>query len=99
MKTSTLKMLQKARDIARTTFLINSGFRTPERNKRVGGSATSSHLKGYAVDIHCNDSYKRHKIIRALLIAGFKRIGIYKTFIHVDNDPDKAGGVMWIKNR
>jgi uncharacterized protein YcbK (DUF882 family) len=30
---------------------INSGFRSPEVNKRVGGSPTSNHLTGCAADI------------------------------------------------
>ena len=32
---------------------INSGYRGPELNKAVGGSATSQHCKGEAVDIEC----------------------------------------------
>lgn len=30
---------------------INSGYRTPEHNAKVGGSITSQHIKGEAVDI------------------------------------------------
>ena len=32
-------------------LIINSGYRSPEVNKRAGGSATSNHLTGCAVDI------------------------------------------------
>ena len=32
-------------------IVINSGFRSPEVNKRVGGSPTSNHLTGCAADI------------------------------------------------
>ena len=32
-------------------IIINSGFRSPEVNKAVGGSQTSNHLTGCAVDI------------------------------------------------
>ena len=34
-------------------IIINSGFRSPEVNKRVGGSPTSNHLTGCAADIRC----------------------------------------------
>ena len=33
------------------SVIINSGFRSPEVNKRVGGSPTSNHLTGCAADI------------------------------------------------
>jgi hypothetical protein len=32
-------------------IIINSGYRSPQLNKRVGGSATSNHLLGCAVDL------------------------------------------------
>ena len=34
-------------------IIINSGFRSQEVNKAVGGVATSNHLTGCAVDIRC----------------------------------------------
>ena len=34
-----------------TPIIINSGYRSPELNKKVGGSTTSNHLTGCAVDI------------------------------------------------
>ena len=34
-----------------TPIIINSGYRSPELNRMVGGSATSNHLTGCAVDI------------------------------------------------
>ena len=36
---------------AEAPLIINSGYRSPEVNKRAGGSATSNHLTGCAVDI------------------------------------------------
>ena len=34
-------------------IIINSGFRSPEVNKAVGGATQSNHLTGCAVDIRC----------------------------------------------
>lgn len=90
-----VRALSRARVIADVPFKINSGYRTPEHNKKVGGKNTSSHLKGVAADIHCNNDKTRSKIIRALVDAGFRRIGIARTFIHVDSDPDKADAI-WL---
>ena len=40
-------------DTADEPIIITSGYRSPEVNKRVGGSPTSNHLTGCAVDIRC----------------------------------------------
>lgn len=95
MVQSFLDKLDLARGYANTAFKINSGFRTAHNNAVVGGKSTSSHLKGLACDIHCNDSTKRFLIISALIRAGFTRIGIAKTFIHVDFDLQKSQNVIW----
>ena len=95
-----LSMLDNARDIAKTPFKITSGYRTKEHNiaiyKKLGKKPIeSSHLKGLACDIACSDSRARFLIINALLEAGFTRMGISDSFIHVDSDSDKAQNVIW----
>jgi len=45
-------VVQKVRDQFGVT-VINSGYRGPALNKAVGGSSTSQHCKGEAVDIEC----------------------------------------------
>jgi len=90
-----LKRIDRARELAKTPFVINSGYRTEAHNKEVGGSPTSSHLKGFAVDISCHNSSQREKIISALIIAGFQRVGIAKTFIHADTDKSKSPAI-WL---
>lgn len=91
-----VRWLQHARYKAGIPFIINSGIRTPERNAEVGGSPSSSHLTGHAVDIRCASSRDRFVILTALVDVGFQRIGIGKTFIHVDTDPGKPQGVVWL---
>ena len=95
MKTEFVERLDRARDLAGVPFRINSGYRCREHNKAVGGKPSSSHLIGWAADIACLTSSARLKIVRALLDVGFDRIGVAKTFIHVDSDPTKPPGVMW----
>lgn len=88
--------LNHAREIAGVPFVLNSAFRCSAHNAEVGGSETSSHLAGLAVDIKCSDSRTRWIVIDALKQAGFNRIGVGKTFIHVDDDLTKPQGVVWL---
>lgn len=79
-----LQKLDAARVLVGVLLIINSGYRTKAYNKKVGGKADSAHLKGLAADIKAGDSLTRYLIISALTCVGFNRIGIGKTFVHVD---------------
>ena len=45
------KVLQPVRDHFKTGVKVNSGYRHPEVNAKVGGSKTSDHCSGQAADI------------------------------------------------
>ena len=51
LRTLCIKVLQPAREGLNIPFTINSGYRSPEVNKAIGGVATSEHMKGYAADV------------------------------------------------
>lgn len=91
-----LTKLIKARYYAGIPFWITSGFRCEAHNKSIGSSKTSSHMKGLAVDISAKSSHQKFVITKALLEAGFKRIGIGKEFIHADTDFEKQEELIWI---
>lgn len=88
-----LLRLDKARAIADVPFNINSGYRCPKHNLAIG-STSKNHTSGHAADIDCTNGPKRIRILCGLIKAGFKRIGIRKDFIHVD-DMDKVES-CWI---
>lgn len=90
-----MERLDKARCIAETPFIINSAYRSIAYELERGRTGTSSHTKGVAVDLRCTDGAARLQIIRGLLAAGFVRIGIGKTFIHVDYDTEKTPNI-WL---
>jgi hypothetical protein len=90
-----LAMLKKAEKYAGFKFSYNSAFRTKSHNKIVGGVADSSHTKGLAVDIKASSIKQRDAIVAAARKAGFKRIGIASTFVHLDNDTTKPLYVAW----
>ena len=96
-----MQMLQKARLFSARPFVITSGYRTPSYHRRLGAqgypiSKNSSHLLGQAADIRCDTATDRAHILAGLLDAGFERIGIGKTFIHVDNDQLKRSPCIWL---
>lgn len=90
-----LAKLETAREYANIPFRITSGYRSKQRNEHVGGVPDSAHTKGFAADIACASGGERCIIIKALLDAGFNRIGVASSFIHVDNDPSKPSDVIW----
>ncbi len=95
MSDELISMLDIARKKYGKSVVINSGYRTVKHNAKVGGTPESSHTKGLAVDIACNNSTDRFKLEGILREVGFKRIGVAKTFIHADIDKDKAQNVLW----
>lgn len=50
-----INVLQPLRDLAGVSISVNSGFRSPAVNKKVGGASTSQHCanKGAAADLMC----------------------------------------------
>jgi zinc D-Ala-D-Ala carboxypeptidase len=96
IKQELINKLDKSRDITNTPFIITSGYRCPSHNKSVGGSPSSSHLKGLAVDIKADNSQHRMNIVHGLTSAGFTRIGIHYNFIHADMDTSKPQDLMWV---
>lgn len=78
-----LDILQKARNMAGSPFVINSAYRSPTHNADVGGKRNSYHLQGRAFDISL-EGWDRHRLKKILQEAGFNGIGMYKSFIHAD---------------
>lgn len=79
-----LDCLQFARTLAKKPFHINSGYRDPLYNARVGGGLESMHMKGQAFDISLA-GFDKTELHQILLKAGFTGFGLhYKTFIHAD---------------
>lgn len=91
-----LSHLQDARTIAGIPFVITSGYRCPEHNKRVGGTSNSSHMEGVAADIAVKDNHSRMLMIKSLLDAGFMRLGIGTNYIHADMDTEKMQALVWV---
>lgn len=84
VSTDTVRILQRIRDYFGQPVKINSAYRTPAYNKKVGGATNSQHVKGTACDIAVSNVSP--KAVAAFIEAIFPTtgIGLYSTFVHVD---------------
>lgn len=66
---------------------INSWYRSPEVNKRVGGSSKSQHTKGEAVDFVCPSYGTPYEVAQALVadkeILMFDQLIYENTWVHI----------------
>lgn len=89
-----VKYLQMIRDHFGKPVNINSGYRCPTHNKRIGGAPGSYHAKGMAADISVN-GVAPAEVAKYAESIGVKGIGLYETakdgyFVHVDTRTTKS---------
>jgi uncharacterized protein YcbK (DUF882 family) len=86
-----LAKLDACREAAGVGFTITSSYRSPEHNRRVGGSPRSMHLKGRAVDIRVSDGAMRWAVIKAAIGLGLT-VGVMRDALHLD---DREGPIVF----
>lgn len=64
--TKTCETLEQVRKLLAAPIIINSGFRCPEVNERVGGTPNSAHLYGWAADFICPSFGTPEMIVTAI---------------------------------
>lgn len=80
-----VELLEKIRVHFGRPVHINSAYRTPAKNKAVGGAAQSQHMYGLAADIHIDGvAPKEIAAYAETLLSGKGGIGIYRSFTHID---------------
>lgn len=87
--------LQVLRDEVGEPVKLNSGYRTPSYNKKVGGKPASQHLTASAADITVKSKSPKQlaAIIERLIKEGKMRqggLGLYPGFVHYDIRGTKA---------
>ena len=85
MQPAFLDLLDVIRESVNEPMIITSGYRCPSHNQNVSSTGkTGPHTTGRAVDIRA-DSILRFKITKAAMEQGITRLGIAKSFIHIDD--------------
>lgn len=80
-----VNILQKIRTHFGKSVTITSAYRTPGKNKAVGGTTYSQHLYGRAADIKVKSvSSKKVAAYAETLLKNKGGIGTYNTFVHID---------------
>lgn len=70
--------------------IINSGYRTPPRNKEVGGAKYSYHMRGMAADIRINGMSAKEIADKLNKIIPYEcGIIVYNTWVHIDTRANK----------
>ena len=74
---------------------VTSGWRDPQHNQAVGGVNDSAHTEGLAADLEVRNGWERYQIVVWALMHGCKRVGVGKTFIHLDKSATHPSPVLW----
>ena len=83
--TDLVDILQKIRNHFGKAVTITSAYRTPGKNKAVGGTTYSQHLYGRAADLKISGiSPKNVSAYAEKLLPKSGGIGTYATFTHID---------------
>ena len=87
--TKVAKNLQVLRDDVGKPIIINSAYRSPRYNTKIGGAVASQHLTASASDIKITGmtSKQIYDRIEKLIKAGKMHnggLGLYNTFVHYD---------------
>ena len=92
-------VLQPLRDAWGGPLFINSGYRSPELNKAVGGAATSQHTKGCAADVGVTDPYALAKLAKKMRL-GYDQMIVYPSFVHFSHkrNGENRGQILYSKN-
>lgn len=97
-------VLQPICDKAGWTCYINSGYRSIELNRAVGGAPTSQHMKGEAADCVFKKNGVAVKIIDVMKVAkemklDFDQMIAYPTFVHFSYTKKRANRKMVLYNK
>jgi hypothetical protein len=89
-----LEALARLEQLTGQAFNVNSAYRSPEHNAKVGGAKHSQHTHGNAFDIDVSNMSieERQALIRQAQQSGFQGVGVYDNALHFDVGPRRHWG-------
>lgn len=98
-----MRALDAARHDLGIPFVVTSGYRDPERNRRVGGATSSAHLTGEAIDGYfVGDLPLLAQAVHLLRYRDFTAVGLYPyttpPVVHVDVKPRGPTTLVWLRD-
>ena len=81
----TAERMEEVRSVLGVAIQINSAYRSASVNRAIGGSSTSQHCKGEAVDFVAPQFGTPKEICRAIITAGvkFDQLIFEGTWVHI----------------
>ena len=79
-----MRILESIREHFGKPVIINSGYRTPEWNTKIGGAKNSYHMKGMAADIVVKGVSSKQVAEYASVIMQNGGVIRYTNFTHID---------------
>jgi hypothetical protein len=91
-----LRRRDDARILGDHVVTVNSGYRSPEVNRAVGGARNSAHLSGHAVDFVCRRFGSPRTICKALAASTlvFDQLIEEGRWVHISFDPRNRSQVL-----
>ena len=88
--------LERVRKLLNAPISVDSGYRCPELNTAIGGSATSAHMTGFAVDFVCPQFGTPLDVARAIRDSDlqFDQLIYEGAWVHISFDPKMRGEVL-----
>ncbi len=96
VKALVVEVLQPLRDAWGKSLAINSGYRSEELNRIVGGAATSQHLRGEAADVACDTPLELARLAVELKLP-FDQMILYPNFVHISHrlNGEQRGQILY----
>jgi zinc D-Ala-D-Ala carboxypeptidase len=101
LKATAFNMLGIRQLLGNKPVLVSSGYRSPGVNAKVGGSNTSAHTLGWAVDFTCPGFGKPLNICEAIATSRYmddidQLIHEYDSWVHISWDPRNRKQILTI---